>query len=413
MKVCMLAYAFYEGDSRIMRYAEALAKRGHQVDAVTLASEGRPAYEDMNGVHVYRIQKRVIDEEKPSSYATKLLKFLFRSAWFLAKRSMKVPYDLVHVHNMPDFLVFAALVPKLRGAKVILDIHDLTPELYANKFESQNHVWRIRLLKRIEKMSMAFADFVIVANDIWLERLRERSVQADKIMTILNYPDPEIFRKRPPKSSNGKFIAVYPGTIEKHQGLDIAVKAFALLQDRIPQVEFHIYGDGHDKPKIVRLVEELGLQDQVQLKGVLTLREIYDVLSQADIGVVPKRKDAFGNEAFSTKILEFMAVGLPVVASDTRIDRLYFSDDVLCFFTSGAPQSLADSIVKVQANAAYRQKLVKNAFAYIAKNNWGVKQHEYLQLVQRLTGKNAFTEEESRLPEGESRFFMNLDGRGL
>jgi glycosyltransferase involved in cell wall biosynthesis len=405
MKVCMLAYTFYESDNRVMRYAEALARCGHQVDAVTLAREGRPAYEDMNGVHVYRIQKRVIDEEEPSSYATKLLKFLFHSTWFLAKRSLKVPYDLVHVHNIPDFLVFAALVPKRCGAKVILDIHDLTPELYANKFESKNYAWRIRLLKRLEKMSMALSDFVIVANDIWLERLRERSVQGDKIMTILNYPDSEIFHKRPPKSSDGKFIAVYPGTISKHQGLDIAVKAVALLRDRIPQVEFHIYGDGHDKPRIIQLVEELGLQGQVQFKGVLTLREICDALSEADVGVVPKRNDSFGNEAFSTKILELMAVGIPVVASDTEIDKFYFSDDVLCFFTSGSPQSLADSIVKVHADAVYRQKLIRNAFAYIAKNNWGVKQIEYLQLVERLTSKKAFTEEEIRLPEGERSEF--------
>jgi glycosyltransferase involved in cell wall biosynthesis len=387
MRVCMLAYTFYESDNRVMRYAEALAERGHRVDAVTLAAEGRPAYEDLNGVHVFRIQKRVIDEESPFSYATKLLKFLFHSTWFLAKRSMKAPYDLVHVHNIPDFLVFAALVPKLRNAKVILDIHDLTPELYAGKFESNTHAWRIRLLKHLEKMSIAFSDFVIVANDIWLERLRERSVHRDKIVTILNYPDPKIFHKRPRKPPDAKCIAVYAGSISRHQGLDTAVMAFALLHKRISQVEFHIYGDGHDKPRIIQLVQDLGLEGQVQFKGVLTLREIGDVLSQADVGVVPKRNDSFGNEAFSTKILELMAVGIPVVASDTKIDKLYFSNEMVCFFTSGVPESLADSIVKVHTDAEYRRELVRNSFAYIAKNDWGFKQIEYLQLVKRLTEK--------------------------
>jgi glycosyltransferase involved in cell wall biosynthesis len=399
MKICMLAYTFYEADTRVMRYAEALARHGHRVDAVALLEEGCPTYERMNGVHVYRIQKRVLDEQKPFSYAKKLLKFLFRSAWFLAKRSVKTPYDLVHVHNMPDFLIFAVLVPKLYGAKVILDIHDLVPEFYESKFRSDKHKWRIRLLKRIEKRSIAFSDFVIVANDIWLERLCERSVQRDKILTLLNYPDPNIFHKQPPKSSKDKFIVIYPGSISWHQGLDIAVKAFALLRDRLPYAEFRIYGGGHEKPKIMQLVEKLGLKDRVLLKDSLTLHAISDVIAQADLGIVPKRKDSFGNEAFSTKILEFMAVGVPVIASDTKIDRLYFNDDMLCFFTSGNPQSLADSIVKVHDDAVYREKLLTNAFKYVAKNNWGIKQIEYLNLVELITGKKAFADEEAQVPE--------------
>jgi glycosyltransferase involved in cell wall biosynthesis len=120
-------------------------------------------------------------------------------------------------------------------------------------------------------------------------------------------------------------------------------------------------------------------------------------MMQADLGIVPKRRDSFGNEAFSTKILEFMAAGLPVVASDTKIDRLYFNDDMLCFFTSGNPQSLADSLVKMHDDAMYRERLLRNAFEYIAKNNWRVKQWEYMDLVKRLTGKKVFTEKETQI----------------
>jgi glycosyltransferase involved in cell wall biosynthesis len=148
----------------------------------------------------------------------------------------------------------------------------------------------------------------------------------------------------------------------------------------------------------MQLVQELGLQDRVLFKGSLTLHAVYDVMAHADLGIVPKRRDSFGNEAFSTKILEFMAVGVPVVASDTEIDRLYFNDDMLYFFTSGNPQSLADSLVKIHDDAMYRERLVRNAFAYVAKNNWGVKQLQYLNLVERLTYKTAFAEEEMQLP---------------
>lgn len=401
MKICMLAYTFYESDNRVMRYAEALARQGHQVDAVTLLGEGHPKYETMHGVEVCRIQRRVLDEARPYVYARKLLTFLCRAAWFLAQRSVKTPYDLVHVHNIPDFLVFAALIPKLRGAKIILDIHDLVPEFYASKFREARHALTVRFLKRVEKMSIAFSDFVLIANDIWRERLCGRSVHRDKVLTMLNYPDETIFSRRPPKSSNGTFVVIYPGSLSWHQGLDVAIKAFALLRDRLPQAELHIYGDGHEKPKLRQLVEGLGLQNHVLFHTILTLRDIKDVIAQADLGLVPKRKDSFGDEAFSTKILEFMAIGVPVVASDTTIDKLYFDDTKLCFFTSGDPQSLADSIVKVHDDVAYREKLLKNAFAYVASNNWGVKQGAYLQLVERLTGKKIFPAEKREILEAE------------
>ena len=401
MRVCMLAYTFYEMDSRVIRYAETLAKRGHQVEVITLRQEGHRAYERMNGVHVYRIQTRVLDEAGLSSYVKKLLKFLCRAAWFLAKQSRRVTYDLVHVHNMPSFLVFTTLIPKLRGAKVILDIHDLTPELYESRFKDDKTYGSIALLKFSEKMSIAYSDFIIIANDIWRERLCESSVQSDKIITILNYPDLEIFYKRSPKRYDGKFIVIYPGTLSWHQGIDVAVRAFSLLRNRLPHAEFHIYGDGHAKLQLMQLVQELDLQDRVLFKGWVTLRELGGVVAQADLGVIPKRKDSFGNEAFSTKILEFMAIGLPVIVSDTKIDKFYFGDDTVCFFTSGNPQSLADSIVKVHDNVTYREQLIRNALSYIAKNNWGIKELEYLSLVERLTHKKAIAKAENWMPEAD------------
>jgi glycosyltransferase involved in cell wall biosynthesis len=386
----MLAYTFYESDNRVMRYAEALARHAHQVDVVALAGQGRPTCERINNVQVYRIQERILDEKNSLSYAKKLLEFLLRSAWFFAKYSTKVTYDLVHVHNIPDFLVFAALIPRLRGAKIILDIHDIVPELYESKFGSAKSSWRIKLLKYIERLSTNFSDFVVIANDIWCERLRERSVSGNKIMTILNYPDLNIFHRHPPRQCDGKFVVIYPGTLSWHQGVDIVVKAFDLLRHQLPQAQFHIYGDGHEKSKLMQMVADLGLQDRVLFKNSLTLREIAHVMAQANLGVEPKRKSSFANEALSTKIFELMATGIPVVASDTKAHQFYFDSDTLCFFRSEDPQSLADSIVRVYSDAALRDNLRRNAFDYIARNNWRVKEIEYLCLVERLTGKKTF-----------------------
>jgi len=154
----MVAYTFYDADNRVRRYAEALAKRGDQVDAIAIAREGQPAFEVLHGVRVFRIQRRMIDEKGPASYLVKLLLFFVRSAWILSVMHLRKPYDLIHVHSIPDFEVFATLIPKLLGARVILDLHDIVPEFYASKFRIGNRSIVFRLLVLMEKASCAFAD---------------------------------------------------------------------------------------------------------------------------------------------------------------------------------------------------------------------------------------------------------------
>jgi glycosyltransferase involved in cell wall biosynthesis len=128
---------------------------------------------------------------------------------------------------------------------------------------------------------------------------------------MLNYPDLSLsFIEDREQKSEGKFIIMYPGTINWHQGLDIAVKAFAQIKDETPEAEFHIYGDGPMKAAIQKLIAELGVQDRVFLKGTMPSEQIAVAMANADLGVVPKRNDSFSGDAFSTKIFEFMALGV-------------------------------------------------------------------------------------------------------
>src|ERR1700739_516631 len=110
MKTCMVAYTFYESDNRVRRYAEALAKRGDQVDVIALRREGQPRSEIIRWVRVHRIQVRRIDERGPFSYLRKLVAFFVRSMWWLSVHGLKKPFDVIHVHSVPDFEVFATLL---------------------------------------------------------------------------------------------------------------------------------------------------------------------------------------------------------------------------------------------------------------------------------------------------------------
>jgi glycosyltransferase involved in cell wall biosynthesis len=390
MRVAMLAYAFYESDTRIQQYATALAARGDSVDIIALRKEGTSAFEVLNGVNVYRIQRRTVNERGPFDYLFRILRFLMVSAWVLAKKHLSKPYKVVHVHNVPDFLVFGALVPKLCGAHVILDIHDVLPEFYASKFGVSNASLIFKLLVGVEKLSIAFSDHVIIANHIWQERVVLRSVRRAKSTTIRNYPNPDLFFPRPGHASNGTFSVSYPGTLNWYQGVDVAIKAFAKVVREIPGAQFHIYGEGAAKPSLIDLANDLGLSGCVHFHGFLPTNEIADVMARCDLGVEPKKaSSAFSNEAASTKILEFMAVGVPVVVSDTSIHKYYYDDSIVEFFESDQDSALADSILKLSRSPELRERLVANAGAHAKSNSWAVKKHEYTNLVDSLVAGNS------------------------
>ena len=384
IKACMVAYTLYEMDNRVRRYAEALAKQGAEVDVYALKKPGQPDTGELNGVRIHRIQTRVHNEKSPFTYLAKLLLFLLRSSVALTKNSMRKRYDVIHVHSVPDFEVFAALIPKLMGSKVILDIHDIVPEFYASKFNKGRDSLVFKTLVLMEKLSIAFSDHVIIANHLWHKTLLSRSVKPEKCTVVMNYPDISIFQKVQKKRNDGKFVMIYPGSLNWHQGLDVAIKAFAKIAGKYPKAEFHIYGEGGEKKVLLDLIRELKLSDRVLFLGTKPMHEIANVMAEADLGVVPKRAVSFGDEAFSTKIPEFMAVGVPVIASSTTIDRYYFNDSQILFFRSEDVDDLASKMETLINDPQLRSRLVEYGDAYVRDNNWDVKRDEYFDLIRSL-----------------------------
>ncbi|MCG6535270.1 MAG: glycosyltransferase, partial [Syntrophales bacterium LBB04] len=240
MRIAMLSYSYHDNDNRVRRYAETLALEGHHVESICLRGKDQRRNDSISGVHVTRIQARVRDEKRPWHYLAKIILFMIRASVLITLRHMRNRYDMIHVHNMPDFLVFAGLVPKILGCKIILDIHDIVPELYASKFSIPKESWIFKLLCFKEKISAQFADHVIVANHLWADRVVKRSITKDKCTTIMNYPDEKMFYERPIVNKNVRQVFIYPGSMSYHQGLDIAIRAFALIDGRYPGSEIHL-----------------------------------------------------------------------------------------------------------------------------------------------------------------------------
>jgi glycosyltransferase involved in cell wall biosynthesis len=383
----MIAYSFYESDSRIMQYAHALTDRGDSVDVIALAHTGAPRVEVIDGVHVYRIQKREINERNAVSFLFRIIRFLFTAMAVLTWKHIRNPYQLVHVHSVPDFLVGAALPLRLAGVPVILDSHDILPEFYASKFGVGQNSLMYRALLMVERWSARLSSHVIIANHLWYQRLTGRAVTKEKCTAICNYPDPKLFYLRPKTKHDDTFLLMYPGSLNWHQGVEIAVRAFALVHEKIDKAAFDIYGEGPLRKDLEKLIEELDLKHKIHVYDYRPTDEIADLMSTADLAVVPKRASSmFGNEAASTKIQEFMAVGVPVIVSRTKIDSFYFNESMVTFVESENVEALADAIIALYKDPNRRRAQVESANRHIERNNWNVQQHEYLRIVDSLTG---------------------------
>jgi glycosyltransferase involved in cell wall biosynthesis len=388
-RICMVTHSFYESDNRVTRYAEALASRGDHVDVLALQrSLDRPIREVVEGVNVFRLQRRFgKTEQSKASYLWPLIRFLSVCGWWIMRSNSRQRYDLVHIHNMPDFLVFAAWHPRLTGARVILDIHDIVPEFYTSKFRNGKPSPTASILKIIERYSAHFADHIIVSNHLWLEKYQARTRTQGKCSVFINNVDSRIFQPEERTRDDGRLIIIFPGGLQWHQGLDIALRAFATVSAKLPHAEFHIYGDGNMKPSLITLAKELGFNGNVKFFDPVGVRHIARIMADADLGVVPKRADSFGNEAYSTKIMEFMSCGVPVVVSKTKIDQYYFNDDVVRFFESGSHESLATAMLDVLEDGALRGRLTSNASAYSEVHSWKRRKSDYLKIVDDLTAE--------------------------
>jgi len=404
MNVCMVVYSGYEIDHRVRHYAEALAEKNEHVDVISLSwKHGRGEKGVLEGVHIYRVQKKMPAQKKPLAYLFNVLLFFVKGSMLLLSRHIKRRYDVIHIHNMPDFLIFMGLLPKLLGAKLILDIHDVVPELYCQKFNRTMDSSPVKLLRLTERICVRFADYVIVANDLWMKKIIHRDqIAPDKCSGILNYPDRKYFRAVEKEHQNDDFTVVYPGTISHHHGIDVAIKAISIARKTIPNLRFVVYGLSGDPAYteyLDRLVEDMKLRDIVAFHEPVKHAELNEIYARSDVGVVPKRGGIFSSEAFSTKIFDFLAVGLPVIVSRTKIDEYYLDESTVMYFDPESAEHLAGCIVELYKNPEKRRSLIANGRMYVAENNWEVKKSAYLDIVQRLTGNGQTAKDESERQE--------------
>jgi glycosyltransferase involved in cell wall biosynthesis len=349
--VAMLAHTCYMRDPRVRREAEALAAHGLEVHVISLAEQHgngsrtpEPRHAVLNGVHIHRLPIRR-QRGGALRYFYEYVMVAILGGLALARLHLRSKLRVVHVHNMPDLLVLAAVVPRLGGSMVILDVHDPMPELYMSWKHSPRSL-TVSLLRMQEKVSYAFADRIISVNESMRENLQAKGVPPPKISIINNFPDETLFPLREPPSSWPRnrdcLVLLYCGTVSEHYDLGLAVRAMARVAKEIP-VKLRILGEGNKLREVLELAATLAV-DSVEHVGLVPVDQVRSEMQNADVGLSCHRAGIFGDLYFSTKIVEYLTQGLPVLSPRTHTITKYLSDDCLFYYEPGSDEELADTL---------------------------------------------------------------------
>ncbi len=388
LRYCMMGFLRYQGDARVRGYAELLRARGCQVDVLGLHGL-KNGFVDESGVRLYSVPVSWTRRSHLQYLLEYGLSFVLLG-WLVTWLYFKNRYDIIHVHNMPDFLVFCTLIPKLFGARIILDIHDPMPEVYGSKYPGRENSTVARLLRLEERISAAFADAVITANVHFNPGLVARGVPAAKITTINNYPDPAVFntskRCTGPAAKHENFTLIFPGTIAPRYGLEVAVRAMPLVKDRIPNVRLLIIGRQDEHVQYLRgLADKLGVADVVDIRPSMPIIQIPQQLIQADVGIYPALPDCHMSIAIPGKVLEFAIMGLPILSSRLQIVEEMFGDSAVLYFEPGNVQHFAECAVRLYEDPSLREQLVREADRMFAERQSQEREIEaFWGLLERL-----------------------------
>lgn len=388
-KICILRHAYFPDDPRVRKEAYALEEAGYEVDIICLRRKGQKAREMVNNIRVSRIPLSHKREGLFRYFYEYAVSFCVMSI-VLTYRMLKRRYNCIQVHTMPDVLVFSTFIPKLLGAKVLLDLHEPTPELWITKYGEKKYRFLLKMQTWLEQRSIKYADKCITVTNTLQKRFAERGADISKISVIPNVCDEKTLlskRQNLNDSKNETFRLVTHGLIEERYGHDTIIQAIALLKKELSDIRFDIYGKGEHKSKIEQLVREFKCVDIVTLKGFVSTEELVKDIFSADAGIIAMKRSPYSELVDTNKMYEYIHLNVPVIASRLPAVENTFDDSCVMFFESGNHEDLARCIVELYNHPEKRKELSENAYHRYEKIRWRKAKKIYLKVIEELIGE--------------------------
>jgi glycosyltransferase involved in cell wall biosynthesis len=343
---------------------------------------GEAPVERVDGARVVRLPLAHRRGAGPARMLVEYLGFTALASAVVAMLVARERHDVVQVNNPPDFLIAAALVPKLLGSRIVFDVHDLSPDMFSMRFRRGRGL-RVAdaFLRGLERLAGRVADVVVTVHEPYRAELEHRGIPAAKLAVVMNTVDERLL---PPGGGarEDAFRVVYHGTVTPHYGVALAVEAAARLRNEIPDLRLEIYGEGDALAGLRRRAEELGVSGRVTFSETyLPQRDVLARVRGAAAGIVPNLPNALNRFALSSKLFEYVALGVPVVSADLPTLRAHFSDDEVAFFRAGDAGALAAALLDVYRNRASALSRAAAASRRYDEYRWPANESRYLRAL--------------------------------
>jgi glycosyltransferase involved in cell wall biosynthesis len=347
-------------DSRVWKEACSLRKEGYDVTVLCPRGKGyQRGYEVLDGVRVYR-HPMPGEGNSPLGYASEYSSALFWEflyAWWIFFRH---GFHVLQGCNPPDDIFLVALPFKLFGVKYIFDHHDANPELYFSKYEKRDFFYKTQ--EWLEKLTYRFSDVVMATNRSYAELAVQRGGHsAEDVFVVRNGPDLQTFRAVPPVPAlkyGKRFLVGYVGTMSIQEGLDILLEVAAHVKNQgRNDVHFTCVGGGPGLEGLRQMVRDKNLGDTVNFTGRVPEKELLEVLSTADVCVNPDKPCQMNDISTMIKIMEYMALGKPIVQFDLREGRFSAGDASLYSDRGNQVADFAAKILWLLENPAERDRM--------------------------------------------------------
>lgn len=313
-------------DRRVWQEARALREHGYEVSIICPRGRGYDSrYEVLEGVHIYR-HSLPVEADTAVGYALEYGIALIMELVLTVRVALTRGFDVIHACNPPDTIFLIGALFKLFGKRFVFDHHDINPELYEAKFGRRDRWYR--LLRRLERWTFATADVSIATNESYRRIAIERGgMDPSRVFVVRSGADLSRVRRLParPELRRGKrYLVGYVGVIGRQEGLDLLLESVAFMRRELGRddVHFTIVGDGTELQSLREMSRALGVDDCVEFTGRVPDETLWEILSTADVCVNPDRANEMNDKSTMNKILEYMALGKPIVQFDLTEGRV-------------------------------------------------------------------------------------------
>jgi glycosyltransferase involved in cell wall biosynthesis len=385
-RLAMVVHAVYPGDPRVRRQTDLLGEAGHEVDLFCLRSPDEAADEAAGPLRIIRLPVNRLFTGF-AGHLAEYLAFAGIASVRLAREQRRRRYRLVQVATVPDFLAFAAAPLKLSGVPLLLDLHEDMPEFFRDRFAHPALRPLMPLVSGAARASAFFADELITVHEPLRQLSIARGVPPEKISVVMNSADTRLFdpllHPRRGFMDDGELRLIHHSNVQRIYGLDIAVEAVARIGSEVP-LRLDVYGDGPFRSAVEATIERTGTAERVHLNGRVPMDDLPGLIAGSDIGLVPSRPEPYMQYSLSTKLLEFAAMGIPIIASDLATFSAHFTPEAIRYVAGGDPDALAAAIRELAADPTGAARLGAEARRQAAGYAWEVQGRRYLEIVERL-----------------------------